>query len=159
MSRRLIILASAILGLHVCGIVFLGTSHAGSILGNALQVFSSAFAAVMCFQASRRGRGLSRPFWLLAAYAMGCWSVANLGWSYYENWLHVEPARLSLVRILFDVQGVFFAIALCLALPAPTPSLSAEERKRTTARFCSPSDSRLFAWNESESEKSAPASS
>jgi PAS domain S-box-containing protein len=123
MSRRLIILASAVLGLHVCGILFLGTSHAGSILGNALQVFSSGFAAVMCFQASRRGRGLSRPFWLLAAYAMGCWALANLGWSYYENWLHVEPARLSMVRILFDVQGVFFAIALFL------------DKDRDSARF------------------------
>ena len=45
---------------------------------------------------------------------MATWGVANLGWMYYENWLHIEVPELSAARILFDLQGIFFAIALFL---------------------------------------------
>ena len=50
----------------------------------------------------------------MIALALATWGVANLGWMYYENWLHVAPPQLSIVRFLFDTQGVFFAIALFL---------------------------------------------
>jgi hypothetical protein len=68
---------------------------------------------------------------------------------------------MSIARITGDTARflVFFAIDIRLALPAPTPSLSSELGKRTTTWFCSPSDSRLFAKNESESKESAPARS
>src|ERR1700751_5219183 len=33
---------------------------------------------------------------------------------YYENWLHAPVPRFSVVRFVFDAQGVFFAIALFL---------------------------------------------
>jgi len=119
-------LASVVVGLHVVGILTLGTSTSGGALGNSLQIFSSGLAAAACFGASRRGRGLSRPFWLLAGWGMATWGIADIGWMYYENWLHVVVPNFSIVRILFDVQGIFFAVALFLDQERDSPSLDLE---------------------------------
>ena len=68
----------------------------------------------MCFGASRRARGMARPFWALVACGMAAWGVANLGWMYYELVLHTKPAPGSAVRFFFSVQGIFFAMVLFL---------------------------------------------
>jgi PAS domain S-box-containing protein len=57
---------------------------------------------------------------------MASWGIANLGWTYYENWLHLLPPHYSLVRILFDVHGVFFAIALLLDKERDSPKFDTE---------------------------------
>jgi two-component system cell cycle sensor histidine kinase/response regulator CckA len=114
MSRKLPILALIIAGLHVCEVLILGTSPAGSLVANSLQLVACGWATAMAFGASRRGRGLSRPFWLLVGLGMATWGAANLGWMYYENWLRIEVPEISAARILFDLQGIFFAIALFL---------------------------------------------
>jgi two-component system cell cycle sensor histidine kinase/response regulator CckA len=126
MPRKLLALACVIVGLHILAILTLGTSSAGGMLANSLQIFSCGLAAAACFGASRRGRGLSRPFWTLAGCGMAMWGVANIGWMYYENWLHVAVPSFSIVRILFDVQGVFFAIALFLDQERDSPSFDLE---------------------------------
>jgi hypothetical protein len=113
-SRKLLWLCVLLLGLHVCEVLILGTSAAGSLVANSLQTVACGVATAMAYAAARRGRGLSRPFWLLVSAGLGMWGVANLGWMYHENWLHSEVPRLSLTRFLFDTQGVFFAIALSL---------------------------------------------
>jgi two-component system cell cycle sensor histidine kinase/response regulator CckA len=114
MSRKLPLLALIVVGLHVCEILILGTSPTGSLVANTLQLVACGMATAMAFGASRRGRGLSRPFWLLVGFGMATWGAANLGWMYYENWLRIEVPELSAARILFDLQGIFFAIALFL---------------------------------------------
>ncbi|MGH9675596.1 MAG: hypothetical protein ACRD36_00725, partial [Candidatus Acidiferrum sp.] len=124
MLRKLTILAAVIVGLHFFEILAMGTSPNGSLLANSLQIFSSGLAAVMCFVAYRRGRGLSRPFWLLAGCGMAMWGVANLSWMYYENWLHQAPPGTSLVRFFFQVQGIFFAVALFQDEEKDSPKLS-----------------------------------
>jgi len=126
MPRKLMALASAVVGLHIVGILTLGTSTSGGVLGNSLQIFSSGLAAAACFGASRRGRGLSRPFWLLAGCGMAAWGIADIGWMYYENWLHIGVPNFSIVRILFGLQGIFFAIALFLDQERDSPSFDLE---------------------------------
>jgi PAS domain S-box-containing protein len=126
MSRKLLALASVIIGLHVVEALTLGTTTLGSFLGNSLQIFACAFGAAMAFGAYRRGRGLSRPFWLLIGCGMAMWGVADLGWLYYEVVLHSEPPTESVVRFLFGVQNVFFAMALFLDQDKDSPSLDAE---------------------------------
>jgi PAS domain S-box-containing protein len=113
-SRKLPWLCVLLIGLHVCEVLILGTSAAGSLVANSLQTIACGLATAAAYAAWRRGRGLSRPFWLLVIAGLATWGVANLGWMYYENWLHAEVPRLSLTRILFDTQEVFFAIALFL---------------------------------------------
>lgn len=126
MPRKLAILAFVIVVLNVCVILTLGTSPKGSFLTNLLQICSSWLAASLCFLARRRGRGVSRPFWLLVGCSMGAWGVANVGWMYYENWLGTTAPRFSFARILFDVQGVFYAIALFLDKERDSPDFDWE---------------------------------
>jgi PAS domain S-box-containing protein len=114
MPRKLSILALAIVALHVVGALTFGSSPAGSLLGNSLQIISCFAAVTMCIGASRRGSRFSRSFWILIGAGMGVWGVANLGWTYYELIPHREPPELSFVRFLFDTQGACFVIALLL---------------------------------------------
>jgi two-component system cell cycle sensor histidine kinase/response regulator CckA len=126
MSRKLPFLALIVVGLHVCEILILGTSPTGSLVANTLQLVACGMAMAMAFGASRRGRGLSRPFWLLVGFGMATWGAANLGWMYYENWLRIEVPELSAARILFDLQGIFFAIALFLDKEKDSEGFDAE---------------------------------
>src|SRR5260370_3694713 len=115
-----------LLGVSVGAILTMGMSPIGSWLANFLQIGCCGRAAAMCFGASTRGRGVSRASWVLVGCGIATWGVANLGWMYYENWLHASVPRFSLVRILFDVQGVFYAIALFLDKEKDSPEFNAE---------------------------------
>ncbi len=126
MPRKLLLPVIVLLGLSVGIIQTLGMSPIGSMLTNLLQIVCCGLAAAMCFGASKRGRGVSRPFWVLVGCGIATWGVANLGWMYYENWLHASVPRFSLVRVLFDVQGVFYAIALFLDKEENSPEFNAE---------------------------------
>jgi PAS domain S-box-containing protein len=126
MPRKLLVSVIVLLGLSVGVILALGMSPTGSTVTNLLQIVCCGFAAAMSFTASKRGRGLSRPFWVLVGCSIATWGVANLGWMYYENWLHAPVPRFSIVRILFDVQGVFYAMALFLDKEKDSPDFNAE---------------------------------
>src|SRR5215467_8741146 len=114
MPRKLFILASLIVGLHIVAALTLGGSSAGSLLGNALQVSASFLAAAMCVGAARRGSRFAKSFWLVVGVGVGVWGVANLGWTYYEFVLHRLPPEFSFVRFLFDIQAAFFCMAILL---------------------------------------------
>ena len=62
----------------------------------------------------------------MVALGLATWGIANLGWMYYENLRHEIIPPLSVVRILFDTQGVFFAIALFLDKEKDSPRFDAE---------------------------------
>jgi PAS domain S-box-containing protein len=114
MPRKLLILAAMIVCAHFAQALILGVSPAGNLVANLLETLASALAAVMCFGAFRRARGMARPFWALVGCGMVVWSVANVGWTLYEVVLHTTPAPGSPIRFLFHVQGIFFAIVLFL---------------------------------------------
>jgi len=110
MPRKLLILAATIVGAHLVEALTLGVSPSGTLIANLLEISASILAAVMSFGASRRARGLARPFWTLVGCGMAAWGVANLGWMYYELALHTKPAADSAVRFFFSVPGIFFAM-------------------------------------------------
>jgi PAS domain S-box-containing protein len=114
MSRKLLILAATLVGAHLAQAMILGVSPAGTFIANLLEVLASALAAVMCFGASRRARGMARLFWALVACGMFIWGVANIGWTLHELILHTTPAPGSPLRFLFNAQGIFFAMVLFL---------------------------------------------
>jgi PAS domain S-box-containing protein len=126
MTRKLPYLALILVGLHVCEVLILRTSPAGSLVANTLQLVACGWATAMAFGAARRGRGVSRPFWVLVGLGMATWGVANLGWMYYENWLRIPVPAISTARILFDFQGMFFAIALFLDKERDSAGFDAE---------------------------------
>jgi len=109
--RFLAVAAFCVVALHVVTVVFLGTTTYGSLFGNALQIFSSFLAATLCFRAARRAPGFIRSFWILVGLGIGVWGVANVGWTYYEVRLHMEPPPGSMIRFLFNTQGMFFVMA------------------------------------------------
>jgi PAS domain S-box-containing protein len=112
--RKLLILALTIVGLHVGQELILGTSAAGSLVANLLQISATALAAWMCFGASRRAEGMARPFWIFIGCGVAAWGVANLGWLFYEVVLRSEPPAGSGVRFLFNFQTIFFAMVMFL---------------------------------------------
>jgi PAS domain S-box-containing protein len=126
MSRRLPLLAFLIVGLQVCEVLILGTSRTGSLVANSLQMAACALGVAMTLAAFQRGRGLSRPFWLLVSAGLATWGVANLAWMYYENWLHEPVPELSPIRMVFDSEGVFFAVALFLDKERDSPRFDLE---------------------------------
>ncbi|HEX4379119.1 MAG TPA: hypothetical protein VH022_03740, partial [Candidatus Acidoferrum sp.] len=126
MYRKVAIVGAILVGLHAGEILLLGTSPAGSLVANTLQLIACGLAAAMAFMASQRARGLARPFWSMVALGLATWGIANLGWMYYENLLHQTIPPLSVVRILFDTQGVFFAIALFLDKEKDSPRFDVE---------------------------------
>jgi PAS domain S-box-containing protein len=126
MHRKVAIIAAVLVGLHAGEIVLLGTSPTGSLVANTLQLCACGLAVAMACKASQRARGLARPFWGMVALGLATWGVANLGWMYYENFRHIIIPPLSVVRILFDTQGVFFAIALFLDKEKDSPRFDAE---------------------------------
>jgi PAS domain S-box-containing protein len=126
MSRKLLALASVIVGLQIVEALTLGTSTLGSFLANGLQIFACGLAALMAFEASRRARGLSRTFWLIFGASIAMWGVANLGWMYYEVVLHSEPPTTSAVRFLFGLESVLIAITLFLDQDKDSPRIDLE---------------------------------
>jgi two-component system, cell cycle sensor histidine kinase and response regulator CckA len=114
LPRLLAVVALVVVALHVCTIVFLGQQPLGSLFGNLLQVFCSFLAAALCFRAARRASGFSHSFWVLVGVGMGMWGVADLGWTYSEVVHHTEPAPGSIIRFLFDTNGMFFVMAIFL---------------------------------------------
>jgi len=114
MPRKPLILAVSIVVLHVCQALVLGTTPTGSLAANSLEVLACGFSAVMAFGAYRRGRGMSQPFWLMVGAGLSMWGVANLGWTYYEVVLHMEPPSTSIVRFLFGMELVVLAMVLLL---------------------------------------------
>ena len=126
MPRKPLILAAIIVSLHLFEAATLGTSTTGSLLANLLEILACGFAAVMAFGASRRGRGLSRPFWLLVGMSIAMWGIANLGWMYYEVVLGSEPPQTSAVRFLFGLEDVLIAMALFLDQDKDSPRIDVE---------------------------------
>src|SRR5207249_6451674 len=126
MPRKILALACVVVGLHIIEALTLGTSTLGSFLANGLQIFACGLAVAMAFGACRRGRGLSRPFWLILGAGVALWGVANLGWMYYEVVLHSEPPSASVVRFLFGLESVLIATALFLDQDKDSPRIDAE---------------------------------
>ena len=123
MPRKLLILSVVIVALHATQEVFVGTSPLGSFLANALQIFSACLAAVLCFRASRRGPGFTRPFWLLIGCSFLVWAIADMGWVYYESFLHMEPPTDSIFPFLVESRSLFLAMALLLDQKEESESL------------------------------------
>ena len=126
MPRKILALACVVVGLHIIEALTLGTSTLGSFLANWLQILACGLAAFMAFGASRRGQGLSRPFWLIFGASIAMWGLANVGWMYYEVALHSEPPATSIVRFLFGLESVLIAVALFLDQDRDSSRIEAE---------------------------------
>jgi len=111
--RNVLRLGIAVVALHIFQEAFLDAA-ASSLIANLLQIFSALLAATTCFVAIRRSSGFTRSFWLLIGLSFLVWTVADLGWMYYESLRHISPPRDSIFHFLGDCRSLFLAIALLL---------------------------------------------
>jgi hypothetical protein len=102
------------MGLHILTVVFFGDSLLGSLLGNTLQISASFLAATLCFRAAQKVPGFTNSFWTLVGFGMAMWGVADIGWTYYEVILHIEPPPGSFIQFIFDTYAMFFVMAVFL---------------------------------------------
>jgi PAS domain S-box-containing protein len=126
-SRSLVQVSLAVVVCHVISVVWLGPSFLDALIVNLLQIFASFLGAAMCFRAARKASGFTQSFWTLVGFGMGMWGVADAGWAYYEVFLHVEPPPGSMIRFLFDTQGMFFVMAIFLNQDKTTAKVEKEE--------------------------------
>jgi len=113
-NRTFLIFATSIVGLHILQEVFFGQSAFGALVSNVLQILCALVATIACARAVRRGRGFTRPFWILIGLSFLIWITADLGWMYYESYLKISPPRDSIFHFLVDVRSLFLAMALLL---------------------------------------------
>jgi len=98
MFRKLLALSFLIVASHAVAVLTLGTSPAGSLLGNLLQITSCGLAVAAMFAALATGCGLESTILAVSGMRAGrVGGVANLGWMYYEIVLRTEPPTGSVV--------------------------------------------------------------
>ncbi len=113
-NRKLLSFGAIVVVLHVVQEAFIGTTPFGSFLSNSLQISCAIAAIAACFGAIHRGKGFTRPFWLLIGLSSLVWIMADLGWMYYESYLRVSPARDSIFHFFVDCRWLFLILALLL---------------------------------------------
>ena len=86
MSRRIAWAAWVLVVIQVAGFLFLEPGSLRALISNIVQIAACLTAAAFCIGASRRGRDLARTFWVLLALAFTSYGLANVVWTYYENW-------------------------------------------------------------------------
>jgi len=113
--RRVLATAALILcSLHVLVLWSVGASDAGIFWSNTLQLFISLVATFAYFHFGRSARGPVRWFCWLSASSFALWSIAQVGWLYYESYAHAAVPVLSLPNTLFAFSATPIAVAIFL---------------------------------------------
>src|SRR6266487_2640674 len=99
---------------HITIIAFLGTSPAGVLFSNLLQLFACGYAAFVCFIQMRRSSGFPRRFWSLIATAYLLWSTGQLILTYYEAIEHRTIPAFSPSDVPY--LGYYLPLAVALLL-------------------------------------------
>ena len=97
------------------GFEALGTGPIGTTFLDGLSLLSNLLAVGCCIAASRRGRGMSRIFWLLFASASALELLGNLGWAYYRFSHAVLPNTALFPSLFYRLAAAPMAIALFLS--------------------------------------------
>jgi hypothetical protein len=95
------LLAVALAAFHIGSILALGNRAPGPFISNLVQLAASTLAAAACLLRMRETRGLARRFYLLASVSMGLWSLGQLSFTYYENYLQAAIPSLSFTDVAF----------------------------------------------------------
>ncbi len=105
------------------GFVVLGTSPTGTLFIDALTILANFLAIGGSIAASRRGREVSRIFWLLFGSALTLQLIGNVGWAYI-HYFHVAVSETALFPSLFyRFSAAPMAIALFLSDEISTAKL------------------------------------
>jgi len=79
------VLSLALVIVHATGLVFLGTSAAGSFFSDLMQLIIGVALVAVVFRTAARSRGLACSFWYLTAFAYCAWMVPQ---AFVHLWRH-----------------------------------------------------------------------
>jgi diguanylate cyclase (GGDEF)-like protein len=113
-----------ILVIQRIGFELLGTGSTGIAFNDALSIFATLVATGCCFAASRRGRVLSRIFWLLFACASVLEMFGNVGWAYYHFFPAALPAHALFPSMFYRLAAAPMAMILFLSAEVSRSKLS-----------------------------------
>ena len=121
-DRKLVLLAAAVLCLHIFATAIFGTRTPGPLLANLFELILSILACLASASAAWRSSGVARPFWLLFSCAWFLWLGSQLFFIYYDNILGAPMASVW----PSDFIAFVFAIPILLAVFL-TPSAESRE--------------------------------
>ncbi|MEA3056839.1 MAG: hypothetical protein QOD30_2271, partial [Actinomycetota bacterium] len=115
--------ACALLGAAAIATVFVSATLAPGayltlVIANFVWVVSAGFAALMCLRAARTGSRRWRLGWVLLTATTSLWTLANLGWAFYDLVLREPVPVPSLVDLLF-LPAQLFAVGAMVAMVIP----------------------------------------
>jgi len=116
-SRRdvwILVSILSILLIQRIGFDVLGTGSRASF-NDALSILANTLAVGNCLAASRRGRGVSRVFWLLFAIASASELFGNAGWAYYRFTHAALPDSGLFPSLFYRLAAAPMAIILFLS--------------------------------------------
>src|SRR5579864_7890997 len=121
--RQVVAFVVIILLVEYGGLIVLGTSRAGTLFTNAVMIGASILAIACSIAAARRGRRVSRIFWLVFGSTFALQLIADVGWAYCRYY-GVTVADAALFPSLFyRLYAAPMAIALFLSEDSHTSKL------------------------------------
>ncbi len=112
-ARQAQVVAFVVVAFHASAVVLVAPSDL-PLFSNLAQLAASLFAAACCFRALRWAHGYVHDFWLLAGGSFSLWSIAQVGWMYYEVVEGVPVPSPSPVHVLMFFAFAPMALALVL---------------------------------------------
>ena len=111
-ARPIVVVAVALVAVHVVALGTLGTQPSGKLVSNLVQFLAPLLAAVV---AGARARGCSAyagNFWRLMSTGFGLWAAAQALYIYYENYLGQGIPNVSIT----DVPYLLYYLPLTAAV-------------------------------------------
>jgi diguanylate cyclase (GGDEF)-like protein len=117
-TLRVVVLSLALVIVHATGLVFLGTSAAGSFFSDLMQLIIGVALVVVVFRTAARSRGLACSFWYLTAFAYCAWMVPQ-ALSTYGDIFQTPEVTQSAIKFLFSFWLLPLTMTLCLNEASP----------------------------------------
>jgi hypothetical protein len=114
MSRRIVWAAWLLVVIQVAAFLLIAAGPLRDLISNLIQIATCITASAFCVAASRRGRDLARTFWVLFALAFIAYGLANVIWTYYENWLRTPVPFSPVSQFLYLCYDAPMVMALFL---------------------------------------------
>src|SRR6266478_4890427 len=117
-TLRVVVLSLALVIVHATGLVFLGTSAAGSFFSDLMQLIIGVALVAVVFRTAVRSRGLACSFWYLTAFAYCAWIVPQ-ALSTYGDIFQTPEVTQSAIKFLFSFWLLPLTMTLCLNEASP----------------------------------------
>ncbi len=121
-TLRVVVLSLALVIVHATGLVFLGTSAAGSFFSDLMQLIIGVALVAVVFRTAARSRGLACSFWYLTAFAYCAWMVPQ-ALSTYGDIFQTPEVTQSAIKFLFSFWLLPLTMTLCLNEASPRRGL------------------------------------